>query len=88
MAMKWGYKNIVGYFEFHPLVLSSLSPATVPFFFILTISTVSSMAIILLAYFVNEKNRLFALERVIYTVRGSYREHPRPIRNGNPYESK
>jgi guanylate cyclase len=54
---------ISGYFEFYPLVSSSLSPATVTVFFILNIGTVSAIAIFLLAYFVGEKNRLFMLLR-------------------------
>jgi len=54
---------ISGYFEFYPLASSSLSPATITTFFILNIGTVSTIAIILLAYFVSEKNRLFALLR-------------------------
>jgi len=54
---------ISGYFEFHPLVISSLSPATITVFFILNIGTVSAIAIFLLAYFVGEKNRLFTLLR-------------------------
>ena len=54
---------ISGYFEFHPLVSSSLSPSTVTVFFILNIGTVSAIAIFLLAYFVREKNRLFTLLR-------------------------
>jgi adenylate cyclase len=67
-ALRWlaAYLSLAiisGYFEFHPLVLSSLSPATVTFFFILNISTVSSISIFLLAYFVNEKNRFFTLLR-------------------------
>lgn len=67
-ALRWlaaylGLAIISGYFEFHPLVLSSLSPATVTVFFILNIGTVSAIAIFLLAYFVNEKNRLFTLLR-------------------------
>ena len=67
-ALRWlaAYLSLAilsGYFEFHPLALSSLSPATVTVFFILNISTVSSIAIFLLAYFVNEKNRLFTLLR-------------------------
>jgi adenylate cyclase len=67
-AMRWlvAYLSLAiisGYFEFHPLILSSLSPATVTVFFILNISTVSSIAIFLLAYFVSEKNRLFILLR-------------------------
>ncbi len=67
-AMHWlaAYLSLAilsGYFEFHPLILSSLSPATVTVFFILNISTVSAIAIFLLAYFVSEKNRLFTLLR-------------------------
>ena len=54
---------ISGYFEFHPLVRSSLSPTTVTVFFILNIGVVSTIAIFLLAYFVGEKNRLFTLLR-------------------------
>jgi adenylate cyclase len=67
-AMRWlvAYLSLAiisGYFEFHPLILSSLSPATVTTFFILNLSTVSAIAIFLLAYFVSEKNRLFTLLR-------------------------
>jgi adenylate cyclase len=67
-AMRWlvAYLSLAiisGYFEFHPLILSSLSPATVTAFFILNLSTVSAIAIFLLAYFVSEKNRLFTLLR-------------------------
>jgi adenylate cyclase len=67
-AMRWlaAYLSLAilsGYLEFHPLILSSLSPATVTVFFILNISTVSAIAIFLLAYFVSEKNRLFTLLR-------------------------
>jgi guanylate cyclase len=67
-ALRWlaaylGLAIISGYFEFHPLVLSSISPATVTVFFILNIGTVSAIAIFLLAYFVSEKNRLFTLLR-------------------------
>jgi len=54
---------ISGYFEFYPLVSSSLSPTTVTVFFILNIGTVSAIAIFLLGYFVGEKNRLFLLLR-------------------------
>lgn len=65
-AMNWlaaylALAIISGYFEFHPLVSSALSPTTVTVFFILNIGTVSATAIVLLAYFVREKNRLFAL---------------------------
>jgi len=54
---------ISGYFEFHPWVLSSLSPTTIIVFFILNIGTVSAIAIFLLAYFVSQKNLLFELLR-------------------------
>ncbi|HEY3474262.1 MAG TPA: hypothetical protein VGK56_06590 [Anaerolineales bacterium] len=67
-ALRWlaaylGLAVISGYFEFYPLVSSSLSPATVTVFFVLNIGTVSAIAIFLLAYFVGEKNRLFTLLR-------------------------
>ena len=67
-ALRWlaAYLSLAiisGYFEFYPLVSSSLSPTTVTIFFILNISTVSAITIFLLAYFVGEKNRLFALLR-------------------------
>jgi guanylate cyclase len=67
-ALRWlaaylGLAVISGYFEFHPLVSSSLPPAVVTIFFILNIGTVSAIAIFLLAYFVGEKNRLFTLLR-------------------------
>ena len=67
-ALRWlaAYLSLAiisGYFEFHPLVSSSLSPSTVTIFFILNIGTVSAIAIFLLAYFVGEKNRLFTLLR-------------------------
>ena len=67
-ALRWlvaylSLAMISGHFEFHPLVSSSLSPATVTVFFILNIGTVSAIAIFLLAYFVGEKNRLFTLLR-------------------------
>lgn len=65
-ALRWlaAYLSLAvisGYFEFHPLVSSSLSPMLVTIFFILNIGAVSAIAIFLLAYFVGEKNRLFAL---------------------------
>ena len=67
-ALRWlaAYLSLAiisGYFEFYPLVTSSLSPAVVTIFFILNIGTVSAIAIFLLAYFVGEKNRLFMLLR-------------------------
>jgi guanylate cyclase len=65
-ALRWLAAYLVlaiisGYFEFHPLVSSSLSPTVVTIFFVLNIGTVSAIAIFLLAYFVGEKNRLFTL---------------------------
>jgi adenylate cyclase len=63
LAAYLGLAIISGYFELHPLISSSLSPALVTTFFILNIGTVSSIAIFLLAYFVGEKNRLFTLLR-------------------------
>jgi adenylate cyclase len=67
-ALRWlaAYLSLAiisGYFEFYPLVSSSLSPTTITVFFILNIGTVSAIAIFLLAYFVGEKNRLFTLLR-------------------------
>ena len=67
-ALRWlgAYLSLAiisGYFEFHPLVSSSLSPTTITVFFILNIGVVSAISIFLLAYFVGEKNRLFALLR-------------------------
>ena len=67
-ALRWlaAYLSLAilsGYFEFYPLVSSSLSPGIVTAFFILNIGTVSAIAIFLLAYFVGEKNRLFTLLR-------------------------
>jgi guanylate cyclase len=54
---------ISGYFEFYPLASSSLSPTTIIIFYVLNISTVSAIAIFLLAYFVSQKNLLFELLR-------------------------
>jgi guanylate cyclase len=67
-ALRWlaAYLSLAvisGYFEFYPLVSSSLSPTIVTIFFILNIGTVSAIAIFLLGYFVGEKNRLFTLLR-------------------------
>jgi adenylate cyclase len=68
-AMRWlaAYLGLVvlsGVLEFHPLVSSSLSPTLITFFFVMNIGTVSTIAIILLSYFVREKNRLFRLLRI------------------------
>lgn len=67
-ALRWlaAYLSLAvisGYFEFNPLVVSTLSPTTVTIFFILNIGTVSAIAIFLLVYFVNQKNLLFELLR-------------------------
>jgi guanylate cyclase len=67
-ALRWlvAYLSLAilsGYFEFYPLVSSSLSPSIITIFFILNIGTVSSIAIFLLAYFVGEKKRLYTLLR-------------------------
>jgi guanylate cyclase len=67
-ALRWlaaylGLAVVSGFLEANPLSTSSLSPAAVTIFFILNIGTVSAIAIVLLAYFVNEKNRLFVLLR-------------------------
>jgi len=67
-AMRWlfaylGLAIISGFLESRPLSSSSLSPTVVTIFFILNIGTVSAIAIVLLANFVNEKNRLFLLLR-------------------------
>ncbi|HSL28168.1 MAG TPA: adenylate/guanylate cyclase domain-containing protein [Anaerolineales bacterium] len=63
LAAYLGLALISGYFEFYPLVTSSLSPAIVTTFFVLNIGAVSAIAIFLLGYFVGEKNRLFTLLR-------------------------
>jgi adenylate cyclase len=67
-AMRWlvaylGLAVVSGFLESQPLSSSSLSPTVVTIFFILNIGTVSAIAIVLLANFVNEKNRLFLLLR-------------------------
>jgi len=67
-ALRWltaylGLAVVSGYFEFFPLVSSSLSPTIITIFFVLNIGVVSTIAIFLLAYFVGEKNRLFTLLR-------------------------
>ena len=67
-ALRWlvaylGLAVLSGFLEAHPLSSSSLSPTVVTVFFVLNIGTVSAIAIIFLAYFVNEKNRLYLLLR-------------------------
>lgn len=65
-ALRWlvaylGLVTISGFLESHPLASSSLPSFLVTLFFVMNIGTVSTIAIILLAYFVSEKNRLFVL---------------------------
>lgn len=65
-ALRWlaAYLGLVilsGFLESHPLVSASLPPSLVTLFFVMNIGTVSTIAIIMLAYFVSEKNRLFRL---------------------------
>jgi guanylate cyclase len=63
LAAYLGLAIVSGYFEFYPLVTSSLSPGVITVFFVLNIGTVSAIAIFLLGYFVGEKDRLFTLLR-------------------------
>ena len=63
LAAYLGLTVISGYFEFYPLVTSSLSPTAIIIFFILNIGAVSAVTIFLLAYFVNQKNLLFEMLR-------------------------
>jgi guanylate cyclase len=61
LAAYLGLVVVSGFLETHPLVSSSLPPTLVTMFFVMNIGAVSAIAIILLAYFVSEKNRLFVL---------------------------
>lgn len=65
-ALRWlaAYLSLVilsGFLEFHPLTSSALPRNIVTLFYVMNIGAVSTIAIILLAYFVSEKNQLFAL---------------------------
>ena len=65
-ALRWlaaylGLMLISGFLEAHPLVHSSLSPTLRTIFFVMNIGAVSTIAVILLAYFVTQKNQLFML---------------------------
>lgn len=65
-AFRWlaaylGLVALSGFFEFRSLVISSLSPMVVTLFFVMNIGAVSAVLIILLAYFVGQKNLLFGL---------------------------
>ncbi len=67
-AMYWlaaylGLLVLSVFFEFNPFVLLSLSPLVVILFFLLNIAAVSTIAIVLLAYFVFQKDELFGLLR-------------------------
>ena len=67
-AMRWlaaylGLVVVSGYLEYHPLVSASLPPLLGTVFFVMNIGAVSSLTIILLAYFVDQKDRLFGLLR-------------------------
>jgi guanylate cyclase len=67
-AFRWlasylGLVALSGFFEFRPLVLSSLPPMIVTLFFVMNIGAVSAILIVLLAYFVGQKNLLFGLLR-------------------------
>jgi len=68
-ALRWlgGYLLLIflsGFLEFYPLVSATLSPTLILIFFVLNIGMVSTISILLLAYFVREKNRLFSLLRI------------------------
>ncbi len=67
-ALRWlaAYLGLVilsGFLEFHPLVSATLPPALVTLFFVMNIGAVSTIVIILLAYFVVQKDQLFLLLR-------------------------
>jgi adenylate cyclase len=67
-ALRWlgGYLVLIvlsGFLEFYPVMSPSLSPTLISIFFALNIGMVSTISIILLSYFVREKNRLFSLLR-------------------------
>lgn len=68
-ALRWlvayiGLITLSGFLEAHPLAEgASLSPTVVTIFFVLNLGTVSAIAVVLLAYFVSQKNTLFQLLR-------------------------
>lgn len=64
LAAYLGLVILSGFLEFRPLVTSSLTPALVTMFFVLNIGAVSTIVIILLAYFVGQKNLLYQLLHV------------------------
>lgn len=63
LAAYLGLVILSGFLEFHPLVSSTLPPVLVTLFFVMNIGTVSTIAIVLLAYFVMQKDRLLLLLR-------------------------
>ena len=63
LAAYLGLVILSGFLEFHPLVSSTLPPVLVTLFFVMNIGTVSTIAIVLLAYFVVQKDRLLLLLR-------------------------
>ena len=67
-ALRWlgGFLLLIllsGFLEFYPMVFATLSPTLISLFFVLNIGMVSTISIVLLSYFVREKNRLFSLLR-------------------------
>lgn len=65
-ALRWlaAYLILIGlsgFLEFHPLVNAPLSPGLRTIFFVMNIGAVSAIAVVLLAYFVSQKNQLFLL---------------------------
>ena len=67
-ALRWlaaylGLVIVSGFLESHPIASSSLPPVLVTLFFVMNIGAVSTIVIILLAYFVGQKNLLFGLLR-------------------------
>ena len=66
IALRWlaAYLILIvisGFLEFHPLANAPLSPVLRTIFFVMNIGTVSAIAVVLLAYFVSQKNQLFML---------------------------
>ncbi len=65
-ALRWlvaylGLLLVSGFLETHPLVSGTLPPTLIPIFFVMNVGAVSAIAVILLAYFVSQKNLLFTL---------------------------
>jgi adenylate cyclase len=67
-ALRWlaAYLGLIvlsGFLEFHPLASAALPRSLVTLFFVMNIGTVSAIVILLLAYFVTQKDHLFVLLR-------------------------